>query len=76
MSRFLNCTNATKSRNAPDLVLDPLIEEDEPVVEEFEENEMEEDDITLEGGQLVNANVLNSTQSLTHLSPVSHFYTP
>ena len=46
--------------------VDPLIVEDGPLEEEFKENEIEEDNIALEGGQLVNANVVNSTQSLSN----------
>ena len=38
--------------------IDPLVEKYGSVKEEAAENEMEEDDITLGGNQIVNANVV------------------
>ena len=42
--------------------IDPLLEEHGPVEEEAEENEIKENDITLRGDQIVNANATSMTQ--------------
>ena len=51
----------------PNSDIDPLLEKHGPVEEEPGENEMKEDDVTLRGDEIVNANVVNLTQSVSNI---------